>query len=522
MSTFASEATLRSDLSSTEWATALRKLVTDSALHLRALRLDDNVVPIKELMDTVGRLRQLTNLSMCDARLGSGVADLLTALHSVPAFVKSHAEVWAPIPALPAPPQGARLTLMRNGISDADLVQATQGRDVGLRGLHELALSGNTLIADAGLAPIAALAPSLRKLHLGRTGIVGGGTVGILDKHWPMLECLGLNGTRMTTDGFESLCKALHARARAVEAKKLLPSAANGEGAGNDERTGNAHPGGAEATVEGAVDWKAHRYFHLDLRELSTLSPEKLTTLVEKVKEYSKGQAKQPWIMTQSFGGGKYRHEGIVVRHDFEGFVTVRLSIKLAPSGEDGEAGPAGGSPSVYLELPDMPQKLSVEHVVSAIIQTANVKPKPPAAAGAKRSAHQLSETLEEKRAAELKASLGSYHIEKRVREAFERQRFPFCVGTGSQPMWRDTGLKAPGGTDLPCGNHGREALGRIAIGSLLHDQANPEEPRCLDDFFETPSLSEARRLIELHLVLSRIASTTLAASGAKRKAPTA
>ena len=89
-------------MESSEWEGVLRKLKSEaSTLHIRCLQLDDNdfsVLPVAVLAEAVARFDRLTDLSMCDANLsGSGAQQLLKALGAVPAFSKTHAEVWAPI-----------------------------------------------------------------------------------------------------------------------------------------------------------------------------------------------------------------------------------------------------------------------------------------------------------------------------------------------------------------------------------------------------------------------------------------
>ena len=81
----------------------------------------------------------------------------------------------------------------------------------------------------------------------------------------------------------------------------------------------SGRPGVARSASE-----PAHAYPHLDLREIGNLAPGMLTVLLEKMKGYAREQVAQAWVSRQSFGGGKHRHEGLVVRHDFEGELTVR------------------------------------------------------------------------------------------------------------------------------------------------------------------------------------------------------
>lgn len=91
-------------LSSTEWEGVMRRLMNEAPqLNVRALKLDDNDLGGERIEAVIGemipRLELLTDLSICDARLGGPAAQrLLVALGAVPAFAKTHAEVWAPIP----------------------------------------------------------------------------------------------------------------------------------------------------------------------------------------------------------------------------------------------------------------------------------------------------------------------------------------------------------------------------------------------------------------------------------------
>ena len=101
-------------LTSVQWETTLQRIAKDPDLqpNLRALTLDENDLGGVDaaLAATIGRLERLMDLSICDARLsGVAVTRLLSALGTLPAFAKSHAEVWAPIEVMPGVPQGARL-----------------------------------------------------------------------------------------------------------------------------------------------------------------------------------------------------------------------------------------------------------------------------------------------------------------------------------------------------------------------------------------------------------------------------
>ena len=463
---FAGELKLVSaQLSAVEWETAFRSFASDPALHtLRALNLDDNDLggaPASALASAVGRLERLVDLSVCDAHLsGTAVTQLLSALAAVPAFSKSHAEVWAPADTMPYPPQGARLCLMRNGISNDELSGPC------LRGLHELCLSGNVLITDGGLAPLAALAPSLRVLHLGRTGIIGSGMLGILDKHWPMLECLALNHTEMTTQSFEKgLCNALHKRAREIEKRALVPCTANGEGlppVPPDEK---------------AVDDKPHRYFHLDLRGIRALSPPKLHELAEKMHAYQKECDQMMWIKRQHFGGGRHHSHGLVLRHDYEGEMTLRLKIELEPLAEKEKALPGrpGGSSSApagpyFLEVSDVKQKMSVAEIVSGLLQACNEKAGNSAVeAKAGKSADGDAEADKA-----VKAQISA--IRQYVSAVFALSSFPVCVEGKDGREWRAVAVQAPGGRELLQPERARDnPLHCIAVGSLLHDQRAAE-----------------------------------------------
>jgi hypothetical protein len=303
-------------LSATGWEGALRRLASEGpALDVRSLKLDDNELggsPASVLAEALVRLEHLAELSVCDARLGSaGASKLLSALASVPAFARPHAEVWAPIETKVQPPQGARLCLMRNDITDTDLRghQPAGARPLELRGVVELALSGNALVGDAGVVTLGTLVPNVRRLFLGRTGVsvekagalgVDGSVGATIESSWPMLEALALNGCPIDGEGFERLAKALHARARNVQTKKLLPPKAAGGGAGA------AAGGGAGAEP-------AHSYCHLDVRENAQVAPQQLSQLLEKMKEYAREQAGQSWIRAQPFGGGRHRSEGLVL-----------------------------------------------------------------------------------------------------------------------------------------------------------------------------------------------------------------
>ena len=107
-----------------------------------------------------------------------------------------------------------------------------------------------------------------------------------------MLEALALNGTPMSAAGFKRFVNALLGRARAVAAEKLRPPTSSSLAAtgGGSAPTQGRGPSAARAREQP----RAHAYFHLDLREISTLSPVLLRSLLEKQREFSKVQAEPP------------------------------------------------------------------------------------------------------------------------------------------------------------------------------------------------------------------------------------
>jgi hypothetical protein len=540
-------------LTSVQWETTLQRIAKDPALqpNLRALTLDENDLAGVDvaLAATIGRLERLMDLSICDARLsGVAVTRLLSALGTLPAFAKSHAEVWAPIEVMPGVPQGARLCLMRNGISDAELLgspslsssdgaggggRATPPAPAGqpppcLRGVLELCLSGNPLVTDAGLAGIASLAPSLRRLYLGRTGICGHGCKDVLDRHWPMVEALSLSGTPMTPQGFDQLARTLDSRADKVDLApkhkdRLEPCAANGEGPAAKAPASGGGGGAAGSSglsnlqrVDRAVDDKAHKYVHLDVREVPTVSPVTLKTLAKKMRDYSTKLANQRWISRQHFGGGKHRSDGLVLRHDFEGDVTLRLEVELLPPMpmEEACAALAEGvnayaTGPFYVELPDLPQLTSLADVLKSVKDAVVLKSE--GTVGGQRSKFQQKETFDEERANESRAAEGASKAENGCRKEFRRQGFPIVLrhGAAHGEEWQEERMLAPGGRELPCG--GADAAQRAraltqlnnqALGALLHDQARAEGGRRLDNVLGLPALRERRRLVEVSLRL--------------------
>ena len=211
---------------------------------------------------------------------------LLAARADVPAFARPHHVVWAALAVAAAPPQGARLCLMRNGIADADLAGGARP----LEGVLDLALSGNPLLKDASLEPLARLAPHVRRLHLGRTGVVGEG-LRVLDAHWPLLEALGLNGTAMSASGFQRLHRAMERRARAVVSTDA-------------ERALRAPPLTKAPPADGEAE-AAHACFHLDLRDVDALPCLELAQLTESLAKFGKAHPNLFWVRQQWFTGGR-------------------------------------------------------------------------------------------------------------------------------------------------------------------------------------------------------------------------
>jgi len=504
----------------------MRRLMNEAPqLNVRALKLDDNDLGGERIEAVIGemipRLELLTDLSICDARLGGPAAQrLLVALGAVPAFAKTHAEVWAPIPTVVQPPQGARLCLMRNNISDADLLPPANAAPVALCGVLDLALSGNPLITDSGMVTLGTLTPSVRKLYLGRCGVSvesDGKVPHLLETAWPMLECLALNGCPLLTSGFEALARSLHQRVRNVSTRKLAPpkppaivaaSSAGGAGSSSAGGLGGSSSGG------GLGAEPAHSYVHLDLREIPSLSPPTLALLIGKFKEYSKDDSKdgckgQRWLDAQPFAGGLGDANAtgcLVLRHDFEMKMTLRLCLRLEEVAHDGNVvgvGDGKGGP-YYVEMPDVPQSKSLADLLSAVVQAANLKSDVAAGAAAPNK-YQQTETLEEKAAGEVsKAKLGS----KDLRRTLKEMHFPFGIGDPRGRIWHDRSFETAAGKLLPCGRADAQvqAATRVALGSLLHRRHDSGEapPRRFDVEIGRPPMKEARRMVEATLTLQK------------------
>lgn len=507
-----------------QWETVLRRIVADPALqpNLRALTLDENdfgstAVGVA-LASTVGKLERLVDLSVCDCRLGSGAARLFASLGSVPAFAKPHHEAWSPmdytegpmalVPQCQArPPQGARLCLMRNNISDDELLGApSDGEGVShsppppcLLGVLELGLSGNPRITDRSLAGIGKAFPSLRRLFLGRTGIRGHPALSnVFDQCWPMLEALALNGVPMELDGWELLQRELMKRHRAVENKRLTASAESGEGPAPD------HLRGKISREDKTEDDAAHRLFHLDVRDINTINPISLKQLSEKMREYSNGErgvGKQRWVHRQRFSGGRHRSDGLVLRHDFEGTVSLRVEVLLELPNDvdvlldgDRSAGP------FYVMLPDVPQITALDVVSAAFTQAANIK----GDTQKKQSKYQKAVTSVEQNARNVKN--GS--LEQTVDYIYRAKNFPFMTTDGKTRSWKVKRITGPGtvrcwdGDGTAIAGTGRAQMFKVAVGSLLRDQASAEGGRRLDAQFKPPAQSEIRKLVELTVTL--------------------
>jgi hypothetical protein len=515
---FAGELTLTNAQFTTHlWEDALRRLAeNDRSNHVRSLRLDENP-PLsnicERLADTLKKLGRLCELSLCDCRLeGNGVGDILSALGSVPAFAKPHAEVWAPIEVVAsAPAQGAKLCLMRNNIRDDALgLAAGLGSSTCLRGVMELALNGNEGVADAGVGYLARIFPSLRKLHLGRTGIMGDGFVGVIDRHWPMLEALALNGTMAkSTDGFIHLCKALQQRASNAQTKKLQPP---------------------KELLAANPKLLANGFVHLDVREIWTISPRFLEPLQRQMQAYSTDHRGTAWIVNQSFGGGRYRSEGLVLRTELEEKLTLRLRVELDRQG-DGHVSSSAGSPGpFFVELEDVLMKTSVVQVVLAVVQASNTKAAEDAAGG--RGGGQAA-TLDQQRAAAARAfESGSSSLERRIRAYFTESRFPFAFSSGlaGARAWHEVCVEAPRGTP----REGRDEMQHVAVGTCLHESREAKVTRAFDHALGAPrQLGDAHKIVEFEVRLrleakdemggqsssSHRGGAMAAAGGRKRKA---
>lgn len=465
------------DLTASTWEDVLRK-ASESKLTVRALRLDKNDFSGKAgtvLSDYVAKMTRLADVSVSDTS-GSGlgpdvVSRLLSSLASVPAFSQPHAEVWAPIEAMPEPNafaqgrivnkqwQGARLCLMRNGIVDSSL--QCDGDPPRLCGVLDISLSGNPLVTDVGFAALAQLVPNARRLHLGRTGIEcafntreSAESANLLAEHWPLLDALALNGTAMHSDGFERLCKMIKSRAKNVASRKLKAESAAAGGAERAAVSAGGGAGGAATAVE-----KAHSYFHLDLRELPSLTPKDLSALLDDYSRFSADNTNLPWLQTeqQYFSSGQGTKAGtLILRHDFERECIVQLTITV-------ENAPAGAAKGPFImECDDVPQRKSLESLVTDVLQAANTK-----TLNIKHK-YQTMETAEEEQAAEARAEDGSSKLEREVRRRLKQQNFAFATTSSSESdQWIGESLRH-GISKMECGKGKRTALGRIALGGMM------------------------------------------------------
>ena len=153
-----------------EWEAALQLLSADAlAFHVRTLVLDDSSLfgaqlvsaqlVSAQLVNAVGRLKGLTDISICNAGIGGGGARrLLAALSELPTFARTHAEVWMPMETVATPAQGARLCLMQNDLVDEDLLADGGLSHSPLRGLVDVVFTANPCITNAGLVSLAAAA----------------------------------------------------------------------------------------------------------------------------------------------------------------------------------------------------------------------------------------------------------------------------------------------------------------------------------------------------------------------------
>ena len=343
---FAGELSLeRAQLGPQEWEGVLRR-AAEPELRLRALKLDDNDFGGQAgqvLGEWVGKLAHLAELSVCNARLsGDAASQLFLSLEAIPAFARTHAEVIAPVEIAGVhAKQGARLCLMHNDLADADL-RCGRAEPPRLAGVVDLALSGNLRLSD--FAALAQLAPNACRLYLSGTGITGTDAVGVLDKAWPFLDALALSNTPMEAAGFEALYKSILKRAEPYEKKqKMMP-----------------------------VDKPVHPYCHLDLRGIPTLPPLLLDKLAERYRLFSIAHKSMdlPWLHRQHFSSGsKTIRDGLVLRHDFETTCTVRLQVHTVGAAS-GAAPQANGV--YHAELGDVPRKLSLQELVSGVVQAVN------------------------------------------------------------------------------------------------------------------------------------------------------
>ena len=451
-------------VSASEWEEALKQLdkrVTNSitlGMTVRSLDLDGtDSTKAKLLRDalTSKKLEFLCDLSICDAHLGgSGVTPrLLAALASVPAFAKPHAEAWDPMETEANPPQGARLCLMRNDLSDDDL--SGDGLSP-LRGLIELSLSGNQYITDPGFARVGTLAPNARRLFLGRTGITVGQTIEkLIKKCWPMLDALALNGCPID---FDRLANALHLRSN--EGKNLKPRR---HGANNE-------------IVE-----EAHVYCHLDVREVYTATPSKIRDLRERMKKYSRSSAMKGyvgWIHEQYFSGGREKAEGgLVLRHAFEEEMRVRMCVSLEGREDisDGRGGP------YYIEFTEVPQLASVDEIVKSVVRASNGR---------------APEGRIEEQQAEASAKGDSARFEKTVMDSFKVRSFPFSNGDPQGRLFRELYVEC-GEVRLEPGVFVSRALGSLLPRTAAEAWA---AVRKFDGELGLPTLVERKRLVEVEL----------------------
>jgi hypothetical protein len=179
---------------------------------------------------------------------------------------------------------------------------------------------------------------------------------------------------------------------------------------------------------------------------------------------------------------------------------------ELAADGTVVGLGGGFGGP-IYLEVPDVSQRAPVSNIVSAVMQSANYKADD---ADSGRSAYQMRETADEARADERPADGVAKH-ERRVRAALKQKGFLFAAAEQARGrLWHDVTLQC-GKRILPCGIDGKPKLNRVAAGSLLPRAAGAAADggaaaggaaRSFDAEMGTPTLSEARRLVEMTLTL--------------------
>ena len=129
--------------------------------------------------------------------------------------------------------------------------------------------------------------------------------------------------------------------------------------------------------------------------------------------------ANLPWLRRQFFSSGKATREGLVLRHDFEDVLTLRLHVSL-------HGAPTNVATDYYVQIEEVPRITSLLEMLSAVLQAANTKAA--SVGGVPRSEYQQQETIDEQRAAEARVHEGSSKYERRVRESFKAQQFPFAV----------------------------------------------------------------------------------------------